>query len=138
LPKESSEYNYPSNSENIKSMATIQGTEGKDTLQGTTGDDRILALGGNDRIIGTLGNDLIDGGTGNDTIDFSNIDETLLLANTGEYLSVPYNNPIATARLSNIETIIANPNRSNGIVSVPNFPSSSTNRIDVDLSKNRL
>jgi Ca2+-binding RTX toxin-like protein len=119
-------------------MADITGTAGADTLQGTTGDDKILALGGSDRIIGTLGNDIVDGGAGHDTIDFSNIDETLLLANTGEYISIPYNNPIATARLSNIETIIANPNRDNGIVSVPNFPSSSTNRIDVDLSKNRL
>jgi Ca2+-binding RTX toxin-like protein len=119
-------------------MADITGTEGKDILTGTGGNDTIKGLGGDDRIIGTLGNDIIDGGAGNDTIDFSNIDETLLLANSGDYISVPYNSPIATARLSNIETIIANPNRDNGIVAVPNFPSSSTNRIDVDLSQERL
>jgi Ca2+-binding RTX toxin-like protein len=121
-------------------MANITGTEGNDTLTGTAENDTILALGGDDRIIGSAGTDTIDGGTGNDTLDYSSVEYSTLnfavgiqnnIATTGS------GSVISSTQVSNVETIVANPNQSNTI----DFKSASlVGRASsvVDLSKNLL
>jgi Ca2+-binding RTX toxin-like protein len=127
-------------------MATIVGTEAADILQGTNldplspGDDTITALGGDDLILATTGIDNIDGGDGYDTIDFSGItDRDLILTGSGSRVvdllarGIP---PKLDSRLSSVEKIIGNPNRSNTIVDTNSLLSAGS--IDVDLAANRL
>jgi serralysin len=123
-------------------MANIIGSEGTDILQGTNGDDDIQALGGNDVIFGSTGFDKVDGGAGNDTIDFSGVDRDILLfpfANaiaTASYITIPTQSNDFSTTLSNIETAIGNPNRSNTISNAGRFPTPA--RLDADLSNNRV
>jgi Ca2+-binding RTX toxin-like protein len=136
---------YLSNLEDVKNMArvapytNITGTEGNDTIRGvnvdslvTVGNDIITALGGDDLIIGSTGRDGIDGGAGNDTVDFSNVTAVDSSTYSGLYLrsdgglifnsnyrfddgfSSQNPNQINTS-LTNVETIIGNPNLPNYI-----------------------
>jgi Ca2+-binding RTX toxin-like protein len=141
-------------------MANITGTEGADTLRGTnidplapprdfsSGSDTISALGGNDLIIGSTGNDQIDGGAGNDTLDFSNIGRDLFLSDSGSYIDTvdfqrrvrpdPTENFITTS-VSNIETFIGDPSKSNTINDFTRSTLPSPTRpIDVDLVTGRV
>jgi Ca2+-binding RTX toxin-like protein len=138
-------------------MANITGTESADTLRGTnidplagpndfsSGGDTINALGGDDLIIGSTGSDRIDGGAGNDTLDFSNIGKDLFLFYSGSYVDTvnfsrrfppsPSENFVATG-ISNIETIIGDPSKSNTINDFNRYPLPSN--VDVDLATGRV
>jgi Ca2+-binding RTX toxin-like protein len=143
-------------------MATITGTEGADILQGTSvdplvipppggssdsGRDTINALGGDDVIFATTGEDTIDGGGGNDILDFSKTNKDIFLNyNGGGYDNVDFSRREAPrpseeavlGRISNIETIIGNPNKSN---TINDFLRSrgivSNTKVDVDLATGR-
>jgi serralysin len=129
-------------------MANITGTQGIDTLTGTVDDDIIKGLGGNDRIIASDGSDSIDGGAGYDTIDYSNLVLTNSPGNIVLDLSqdaAPFiNKGFSSGKdsITNIEKIIANPNRQNsvevGFSSVILDQTSKNTKLDVDLSKNSL
>jgi serralysin len=128
------------NSEDIQNMANITGTEGIDTLLGTAENDTILALGGDDRIIGSTGNNTVDGGAGKDTLDYSSAEYSSLNFSAGiqESISTTGSGSVTSrTQVSNVETIVANPNQSNTI----DFNSASLiGRASsvVDLSKNLL
>jgi Ca2+-binding RTX toxin-like protein len=99
-------------------MANITGTEGIDTLVGTAENDTILALGGDDLIIGSTGNDTVDGGAGKDTIDYSSVEYSSLNFSVGSQNTIATTGSgsvISSAQVSNVETIVANPNQSNTI-----------------------
>lgn len=126
-------------------MANIVGTDNADTLQGTnatlqsSGDDTITALGGDDLILATTGFDSINGGEGNDTIDLGGIDKDLILISSGDRIVDILSRgilPRLDSRITNIETIIGNPNRRNLIADSGGFSPSGS--IDVDLAANRL
>jgi Ca2+-binding RTX toxin-like protein len=136
-------------------MANIVGTEAADILQGTNvdplftvGNDNITALGGDDLILGSTGIDTVEGNDGNDTIDFSNLNTgNLYLSANANYIGTtetssrlgPPQPPTTTeirTSLTNVETIIGNPNFSNTIYD-PGLRSF-FGSIDVDLSTNRL
>ncbi|WP_310485361.1 hypothetical protein [Chamaesiphon sp. VAR_48_metabat_403] len=120
-------------------MANITGTDGADILQGTSvdplvvpppggssdsGRDTINALGGDDVIFATTGEDTIDGGGGNDILDFSKTNKDIFLSDNGlGYDNVNFSRREAPrpseeavlGSISNLETIVGNPNRSNTI-----------------------
>ena len=54
--------------EEVRAMATINGTNSGNTLFGTNNADTINALGGNDTVYGLGGNDTITGGPGHDVM----------------------------------------------------------------------
>jgi Ca2+-binding RTX toxin-like protein len=145
----------------IAPYTTITGTEGNDSLQGanvdpqvTVGNDIINALGGDDLIIGSSGRDVIDGGAGNDTVDYSQVNavsgqntrDGLSLRSDGGKLYNTFYSSYGTgadqspteveATLTNVETIIGNPNLSNYIEDYSRR--SELGRMDVDLAANRL
>lgn len=129
-------------------MANITGTKGNDYLKGTAGDDTILGLDGNDKIIGSTGLDNVDGGAGNDKIDFSSINKPLFLslsasslsdARPSEQSSVPPAGLTFLSILSNVETIVGNPNQSSSLYESSRFPTRrGIDRYEVDLSKNQI
>jgi RTX calcium-binding nonapeptide repeat (4 copies) len=144
-------------------MANITGTEGADTLEGTnvdplvvpppggssdSGGDTINALGGDDVIFATTGGDVNNGGDGNDILDFSKTNKNIFLSDNGSfYDSVDFLRrfaPIPSEEavlgiISNIETIIGNPNKSN---TINDFLASRgvvrNTKIDADLSTGRV
>jgi Ca2+-binding RTX toxin-like protein len=143
----------PSKCRGAKNMATIAGTGSADTLKGTTGNDDIQGLGGNDRIIGSIGFDTVDGGAGNDTIDFTNLNLNLFAGFSSFGLSGynisdrpgsgggpgPVDFGTLGTRLTNVETIVGNPNQSNTIKeSFTRAGSALIGTYDIDLSKNRV
>jgi Ca2+-binding RTX toxin-like protein len=135
-------------------MAIITGTAGADTLTGTnvdtqsgnigSGSDTISALDGDDLIIASTGRDTIDGGAGTDTLDFSSVDKGVFLSYSGGYVdtvnfsrrgpSFPSENAVE-ARVSNIETFIGNPSKSNTINDFRRYPDLGSNtKVDLNLS----
>jgi Ca2+-binding RTX toxin-like protein len=144
-------------------MAIITGTEGADTLEGTnvdplapspqggttdSGRDTINALGGDDIIFATTGDDTNNGGEGNDILDFSKTNKDIFLSdNGGFYDSVEFSRRFAPppseeavrGSISNLETIIGNPNKSNTINDFLRSRGVIRNiRIDADLSTGRV
>jgi Ca2+-binding RTX toxin-like protein len=131
-------------------MANITGTEGIDTLTGTVGDDTIQGLGGDDKIIASVGNDTIDGGSGNDVLDFTSIKKDIAVSPynrsltiiSGKYQPETFPSSVSfvdssgssiNTDVSNVETIIGNPNQRNTL-----FYNNFFQSYAVDLSKNQI
>lgn len=69
----------------IKQLATLSGSEGNDSIVGSNSDDEIASLGGDDHINSAQGHDFVQGGDGNDHL-FGGDGNDNLYGNAGDDL----------------------------------------------------